>query len=385
MKRLVITLCMILIALIGYTQVTNVAEFRVANAATQFGVNLPVGSKVYDIANNKYYVATAGIVSTETLTTASASFSLLNDSGTDNQTAAQVSVSATGNISSTNVQAALEELQGDIDGIVITDDQTLSIDSTGRIFTLSIEDGNSVHFEDTNTQLTETDVDNFVSNNGYLTSEVDGSVTNEIQTLDVAQLNGTNLQLSLSSDGEATHQIDLSSLQDGDNQTATEVSIADAGGIITATDVEGALQENRAAIDSNTAKETNVTTDLSLGTVTATTVDINSSDGTNATITAATNSAAGVMTAAQVTKLEGITAGAEANLTMVTENFEANATPDYAFTLTNSANTSQGCFVSLNGAVLPSTSYTLAATSITIDNAKVTLYQYDKIVISYSY
>lgn len=38
------------------------------------------------------------------------------------------------------------------------------------------------------------------------------------------------------------------------DQSAAEVPIADAGGIITATDVEGALQENRTAIDLNTAK-----------------------------------------------------------------------------------------------------------------------------------
>jgi len=44
-----------------------------------------------------------------------------------------------------------------------------------------------------------------------------------------------------------------------DDQTAAEVSIADAGGIITATDVEGALQENRTAINLNTAKVTNAT------------------------------------------------------------------------------------------------------------------------------
>ena len=42
---------------------------------------------------------------------------------------------------------------------------------------------------------------------------------------------------------------------------ASETSIADAGGLITATDVEGALQENRTAINLNTAK-VGVTTEL---------------------------------------------------------------------------------------------------------------------------
>ena len=40
--------------------------------------------------------------------------------------------------------------------------------------------------EDTNTQLTETQVDEFVANNGYLSQEVDGDVTNEIQTLRIS-------------------------------------------------------------------------------------------------------------------------------------------------------------------------------------------------------
>ena len=43
------------------------------------------------------------------------------------------------------------------------------------------------------------------------------------------------------------------------DQNAAGVSIADAGGIITGTDVEAALQENRTAIDLNTAKTSNAT------------------------------------------------------------------------------------------------------------------------------
>lgn len=52
------------------------------------------------------------------------------------------------------------------------------------------------------------------------------------QVLDVSQLTGTNLELSLSGDGEATKVIDLSSLQDGtgtDDQTASEVNTNTAG------------------------------------------------------------------------------------------------------------------------------------------------------------
>lgn len=83
------------------------------------------------------------------------------------------------------------------------------------------------------------------------------------------------------------------------DQTASEVPIIDSGSIITATDVEDALQENRTAIDLNTAKDTNVSTDLSEGTNTETTVDVNSSDGSNATLVSASTSRAGLLTKAK--------------------------------------------------------------------------------------
>lgn len=53
---------------------------------------------------------------------------------------------------------------------------------------------------------------------------------------------------------------------------------------------------------------------LSLGTVGASTVAVNLSGGTSATVPAATASAAGVATAAQITKLDGIDPGAEVNV-----------------------------------------------------------------------
>ncbi len=56
---------------------------------------------------------------------------------------------------------------------------------------------------------------------------------------------------------------------------------------------------NKQAIIDNTAKVTNVSTNLSEGTSTETTVDVDSSDGTNATLVAASTSRAGVMTKAK--------------------------------------------------------------------------------------
>jgi len=86
---------------------------------------------------------------------------------------------------------------------------------------------------------------------------------------------------------------------DGANITgvdAANVDIADGGGIITATTVEGALQENRTAINLNTAKSTNVPTALSTGSVTATTYGITSDGSANDVVLAeATTSLAGLL------------------------------------------------------------------------------------------
>lgn len=72
------------------------------------------------------------------------------------------------------------------------------------------------------------------------------------------------------------------------------------------------LDALQSAVAANTAKVSNVTTNLSVST-TATAVTVESSDGTDATLSAASATEAGVLTAAQFTKLEGIAAGAQVN------------------------------------------------------------------------
>ena len=51
---------------------------------------------------------------------------------------------------------------------------------------LTISGGSTIDLSSIGTQLTEAEVDAYVANNGYLTSEVDGSNTNELQTLSVS-------------------------------------------------------------------------------------------------------------------------------------------------------------------------------------------------------
>lgn len=69
----------------------------------------------------------------------------------------------------------------EVDGSVTNELQDISLNGAN----LSISSGSTVNLAGLDTKLTEAEVDAFVSDNGYLTSftEVDGSVTNELQTL----------------------------------------------------------------------------------------------------------------------------------------------------------------------------------------------------------
>ena len=119
--------------------------------------------------------------------------------------------------------------------VVGTDDQNLTISATRG--TIHIENGSSITLGDssstneaqtlskigstvnlsqvngtgggsfTDSALTETQVDAFVSNNGFLTTEVDGSVTNETNTN--FQVNGGNLEIT---DSDGTLSVPLSSI-----------------------------------------------------------------------------------------------------------------------------------------------------------------------------
>jgi len=71
--------------------------------------------------------------------------SLQDGTGTDDQTATEVSNTAVGNLTSTNVQAALEELQGDIDGLSGGGMTSFNIQEDGGA-TEAISDGETVNF-----------------------------------------------------------------------------------------------------------------------------------------------------------------------------------------------------------------------------------------------
>jgi len=140
-----------------------------------------------------------------------------------------------------------------------TDNQTLNLSGTN----LSIAGGNTIDIGsiDTNTQLDEAAVDAFVANNGYLTAEVDGSVTNEIQDLNLAG----NI-LTITNNGSAT-PIDLSPFSgtNTDNQTinlsGTNLSIA-GGNTIDIGSIDTDTQLDEAAVDAFVANNGYLTTEV---------------------------------------------------------------------------------------------------------------------------
>ncbi|MEQ8364905.1 MAG: hypothetical protein RH948_18675 [Cyclobacteriaceae bacterium] len=133
-------------------------------------------------------------------------------------------------------------------GGIDTDDQTLSLSGTD----LSIAGGNTIDISsiDTNTQLDETAVDAFVANNGYLTAEVDGSITNEIQNISTSGAAGN---ISISSG--ATLSLNVN---DADASITNEIQdLTFAGGIIALTNDPGNTTIDLSGYDTDASDDFN--------------------------------------------------------------------------------------------------------------------------------
>ncbi len=370
MKRLLITMSIVLISVLGFSQATNVADYRVATATTTFDVNLPIGTKVYNIATEEYWVATAGIASTLTLTTGSTSFVKLNPAAAGAQNLSFNTGTHSVDITAGGSSALIPLGTTSADGLLTTtmfneiEANTLkntNVDtelSTGTVtattYGITSDGGtNDVILPEANT-----------SQAGLLGADKwDEIVANTLKNGNVT----TDLSL-----GTITSTTVVVESSDGTDVTLLEANTNDAG-------LLGADKWDEIVV--NNGKVSNVTTNLSLGTRAGTTMDVNSSDGTNVTLLAANGTQAGLMTTAHYTKLEGLTQG-EANLDMATENFEEDDGTATSHSLGHTAVLAQECRVSLNGATLRETDYTLTTTTITID---VPIYQYDQVIITYTY
>jgi len=128
----------------------------------------------------------------------------------------------------------------------------------------------------------------------------------------------TNVDTNLS-EGTATTTTVVVESSDGTNATLAAASTTRAG-LLTK-----AKWDN---IVANTAKETNVDTDLSIGTKTATTLDINSSDGDNATIPEANTDDAGLLGADKYDEIVANTLKDTNTITNLSEGTSTETTVD---------------------------------------------------------
>ena len=74
MKKLIIMAIFVLGTIIAWGQATPSAQFRVATATTDFGINIPIGTTVYCVATDKYYTCKTAALANDDLTSASAKF-----------------------------------------------------------------------------------------------------------------------------------------------------------------------------------------------------------------------------------------------------------------------------------------------------------------------
>ena len=178
-------------------------------------------------------------------------------------------------------------LSSTVTGTDWVDNPTAPVDSVNGLTGTVVLDTDDIAEGSTNLYYTETRVS---ANADVVANTAKVGIT-PAQAADIVTNNAkvTNVSTNLSEGTSTTTTVDVNS-SDGTNATLVSASTTRAG-LLT----KGKWDE----IVANTAKATNVTTNLSEGTATTTTVDVNSSDGTNATLVAASTSRAGVMTKAK--------------------------------------------------------------------------------------
>ena len=194
-----------------------------------------------------------------------------------------------------------------------------------------------------------------------VTNLTEGTTTNT--TVDVDSSTGTNATLAEASTSRAGVMSKAKFDEVVANTAKDGITTAQANAITANTAKDGITTAQANAIIANTAKDTNVTTNLSEGTTTNTTVDVNSSDGTNATLAEASASRAGVMSKAKFDEVVANTAkvGYTDALVNANSNVAANTAKDTNVTTNLSEGTTTNTTVNVDSS--DGTNATLAAAS----------------------
>ena len=139
MHKYLVVLFIFFNAFVSFSQQTAVSTrtLRVPSATAVFNQNIPVGTLVLNIAENKLFVAKASVASTQTLTTATASFELLNDVVNDSYSL----VSTTANYTTALTKGGtllVSPAEGDIITITLTTDDV----ATGKRYSVKKANAN---------------------------------------------------------------------------------------------------------------------------------------------------------------------------------------------------------------------------------------------------
>ena len=155
-KKFLLTILTLILSVTLFAQ-TPVKTIRVISATTAIGENIPVGTQVYDVATYKLYVATSGVISTATLTSAASSFKLVNGNGTTNLSEGTTTTTTVNVNSSTGTSATLQSA------------------STSRAGLLSTSSFNAIN---SNTATNTTQGDTLVAHNTRILANKASSATN---------------------------------------------------------------------------------------------------------------------------------------------------------------------------------------------------------------
>jgi len=150
----------------------------------------------------------------------------------------------------------------------------------------------------TNVPAGSVDIESFTDGTGITVAATDKLIISDAGTekyINVSQLPFTtaNVSTNLSEGTTTTTTVDVNS-SDGTNATLAEASTTRAG-VLSSAKWDEIVANTKKVSDVNH----NVTTNLSEGTATTTTVDVNSSDGTNATLASASTTRAGLLSKAK--------------------------------------------------------------------------------------
>ena len=189
------------------------------------------------------------------------------------QNASEVPSTASGNLSSTNVQSALVELQSDIDDLTNATNN-LSITHNASDVDIAIEDGSGITVDAATTSLA-----------GVMTA-ADKTKLDGIDTGAEANV-GTNI-----AESTTTNTTVVVTSSTGSNATLASASTTRAG-LLSKAKFDEIVANSLKVSDVNHNVSTNLT-----NTPSTTEVTVNSSDGTNTSIATANTSRAGVMTKA---------------------------------------------------------------------------------------